>query len=481
MDLQNNQLITYPIPEGAPVSHDYQIRIRPLGAPEWTKASAYRVNVDMHDVRASSMLYFDFTGAVEVEVTMPGYYEIYRVDIRPLSLGIKAEFQQKTLRFILDRPVNISVEVNKERFHNLHIFAGKIEGRHTPANELVLEPCRGDVGFAGDAISAKLSQMPKGRTLRIKPGFYYISESIWHLPSDTNICLEGGAVLVGGLAFEHGRNLHIYGKGILYLADFARFSSINGIRLCFANNVVIEDLCLINPPHYSIYLGSCKDVTIRGIKSFSCEGWSDGIDMMSCRNVLIEHCFLRTSDDCIAIYGSRWEHYGSTTHIRVRNCTLWADVAHPTLIGAHGDHAHEGDVIEDIVIEDIDVLEHHEYQSGCLGVCAICAGDQNRVRNVTYRNFRIEPFEHGQLFHFEICKSEVYNPAPGHEIGEILLENISVMSGNGEEPSLIKGYSDAYRVHDITFRNIMRDGIRATSLQEANICVGDYAEQIKLS
>ena len=33
----------------------------------------------------------------------------------------------KRVSFILDHPANLSVEFNEVRFHNLHLFAGKIE------------------------------------------------------------------------------------------------------------------------------------------------------------------------------------------------------------------------------------------------------------------------------------------------------------------------------------------------------------------
>src|SRR5690606_39407575 len=54
------------------------------------------------------------------------------------------------------------------------------------------------------------------------------------------------------------------------------------------------------------------------------------------------------SDDCIAIYGHRWSYYGDTRNITVRNSVLWADVAHPTMVGIHGDHHNNGSLIENI-------------------------------------------------------------------------------------------------------------------------------------
>ncbi|MFR6034460.1 MAG: glycosyl hydrolase family 28 protein [Bacilli bacterium] len=46
---------------------------------------------------------------------------------------------------------------------------------------------------------------------------------------------------------------------------------------------------------------ACRDVHIDNIKTVSEIGWDDGIDVVSCKNVLIENCFLRNKDDCIAI------------------------------------------------------------------------------------------------------------------------------------------------------------------------------------
>lgn len=483
MENKADILRIYPIPQGAILQEDYCLRVRSVGTEQWQQLKTYRVKVDMHDVRCASMAYFDFSGKVEVEITFPKFYTVYKVDIRPLSLGIRPEIESKRITFILDRPANLSVEVNRDRFHNLHLFAGAIEEApdKTGENVLVVSGSLERPGFLGDGVNAQLEAMPEGRMLYVEPGIYYIGESIWHLPSHTHIYLEGGAVLIGGLALEHGEGLTISGRGILYLADYHRFTCINGIRINHSRDIMIENLIFINPPHYTVALGDCENVTLRNLKSFSCEGWSDGLDMMSCRRVLAEGCFLRTSDDCVAIYGSRWDNYGGSREITVRNMTLWADVAHPTMIGTHGDHRREGDVIEEIYFENIDVLEHHEFQPGYLGVLTINAGDKNLVQNVTYRDIRIEPFEHGKVLDFQVKWNKDYNPAPGRGIRNILVENVHVMTGDGEEPSVIAGYSAEYPVWDVRIRDFYRDGRKMKSLEEAGIAVGDFAEMVRIS
>lgn len=432
-DDAQNRVVVYPVPEGAVLQEDYILKVRPAGSSQWQQVGIYRVKVDMHDVRDSSMAYFDFSGRVEVEITFPRFYTVYCAVVRPLSLGIEPVLEPKRVTFFLDRPANLSVEINKERFHNLHLFAGPIEEVPDQYGENVLR-IRGSLtrpGHVGDNLNEAIAAMPEGRLVYIEAGIHYVGEFIWHLPSHTQIYLEGGAILKGALVCEHAEDIRIFGRGMMYLANFERFSSVNGLRLSHSRNIAVENLMFVNPPHYTVHLGDCRNVSIRNIKSFSCEGWSDGIDMMSCRNVTVDGGFLRTSDDCVAIYGSRWDNRGDSCNITVKNLSLWADVAHPLMIGTHGAHEENGDVIEAIRFENIDILEHHEYQSGYLGAMTINAGDKNTVRNVTYRDIRIEPFEHGKVLDIQIKWNPDYNPAPGRRIEDIRLEKINVMTGQG--------------------------------------------------
>lgn len=44
-----------------------------------------------------------------------------------MSYGIPFQLKGKELTFTLDRPCNLSVEVNGDIFHNLHLFANPVE------------------------------------------------------------------------------------------------------------------------------------------------------------------------------------------------------------------------------------------------------------------------------------------------------------------------------------------------------------------
>lgn len=474
-------IVSYAAPRGAVLQHDFAVRIRACGQDEWQELSCYQVKVDMHEKRMASMAYFDFSGEVDVEITCPALFFIYRVDIRPLSAGIKAEHDSKTIRFRLNRPLKLSIEVNKERFHNLHLFAGAISKEvPDPESEMTffLPGNRNGVSVhRTEEMISQVEKMPAGRTIYFGPGLHYLEECTMRIPSDTNIYLAGDAVLVGTFIVSHAENIRIFGRGCLYLANFERFSGLNAIRISHGKNIRIEGLHLVNPPHYSVYIGGSEKVWVEDIVTFSCEGWSDGVDIMSSQDIMVKDCFLRTSDDCVAIYGRRWDYNGDTRNICITGCSLWADVAHPTVIGTHGDYENEGNILEDICFENLDILEHREHQANYLGCMAINVGDKNTARNICYKDIRIEPFVHGKLLDIQVKCNPDYNPAPGSRIEHIRLKDVYYM-GQGEEKSCICGYSEERRVCDVAIENLYIRGKRAESLEEAGIMVGSYAEDI---
>lgn len=125
-----NKLVAYPAPEGAVQNSDFSVSVR-IPGQKWQELPEYLVKVDEvrgtnHAVENSSVSYFDFSGEVEVSVTS-NKGDIQSARIRPLSYGITPEIKGNTLTFRLLQPRNLSVEVNGDIFHNLHLFANPID------------------------------------------------------------------------------------------------------------------------------------------------------------------------------------------------------------------------------------------------------------------------------------------------------------------------------------------------------------------
>lgn len=472
-------IITYPELKGIPVRSDFSVRIQNPGG-EWKALQVFEVNVDMHDVRQASMASFDMDGIVNVEISRQ-MDSIQSAVIRPLSYSIPFEHTESILRFQLDRPRKLSIEMNGERFNNLHLFANPIE-QNAPqpgdANVVLIQPGIHRTEHLLRPLTTPITDaLPEPDILYFAPGVHFIEETLLRIPSGKTIYLAGGAAVAGSMVCDHVENVAIRGRGMLYLVDFHRFSAFRGVRIQFSNNIEVEGITTVNPPHYSIYIGKSENIRISNFKSFSCKGWTDGIDMMSSSHIDIDDVFLRTSDDCIAIYGSRWDYCGDARSITVRNSTFWADVAHPLMIGTHGDHHNGGDIIENIRFENIDILEHHEPQPNYQGAMTINAGDLNTVRNVTYDHIRVEHFELGRLFDIRVVWNKDYNPVPGNRIENIVFQNIDY-NGHGAHPSRIHGYDNERSIHGVKFVNLRVNGESVRERSHPSVEINEYAQHI---
>jgi len=471
--MTTSKLAVYRMPDALPRNADYTVRVR-LAGEEWQQIDTLLVKVDMHHVREASMASFDFEGEVEVEIVCHRE-EIEQAIVRPVSAGIAVEVSERSvIKFRLDKARKLSIEVNGDRFHNLHLFAKPIENEKpdlSGSGVAVVEP-----GIHRPEML--LGKIKKGiHTLYFKPGMHHIEQVLLSLPSGIRAYIAGGAVIVGSFVCDQVRNVRIDGRGIIYLADFGRFSAFRGVRVMYSGDIEISGIAIVDPPHYSVYLGQSERVHIHDIESFSTRGWSDGIDMMACSDITVEHVFMRNSDDCIAIYGHRWGYYGNVRNITVRHSVLWADVAHPTMIGTHGDYLGDGNIIENIRFEDLDILEHHEPQERYRGCLAINAGDKNVVRNVTYENIRIEPFELGRVIDLLVAWNPDYNPEPGGLIEGIRFINISCM-GDESAASSIQGFDETRAVNDVWIENFYRNGIKAEDAKSGGIDIGPFTRNI---
>ncbi len=437
------QLVTYG--GGLPHNDDYTVRVRELGG-EWKDLFEYTVQVDMDYVQNASMVQFDMGSTVEVMVKKNNG-TIQDVAIRPLSKKITYQQQGNTITFQLDKPQYLSVELNGDRLHNLHLFANPLETEtYTKASQHVI--------YFG----------PGQHKPEDLPGIEF------NIPSNTTVYLAPGAIVKAKLVVDRAENVRIIGRGII---DHPQ----RGIEVTHSKNVTIDGITVINPDHYTVYGGESKELTIRNLKSFSCKGWSDGIDLMCCSDVLIDNLFMRNSDDCIAIYAHRWNYYGDVKNVEVRNTVLWADIAHPINIGGHGDDEGDGEVIENLKFENIDILEQDEDDRLYQGCMAFGVGDKNLVRNVTFDNIRVESIQEGQLFHLAVLYNPKYNKAPGRGIENILFKNITY-NGYGENPSLMEGYDAKSLVRNITFEHVVLNGKKVQSIKELGVTVGNFVENI---
>ena len=445
------EIVIYPVPQGiyyAQHNDDYTVRVRQAGETEWTDLYEYNVKVDMDTKSDATMVQFDFSGKVEICV-QKNNGEVCSAVVRPLSKGVQPEIDGRCLLFTIDQPQKLSVEFNGDRLHNLHLFANAIR---------------------------------KDRPDRNAPNVMYFEAGIheptdvegkcFHIPSHTTVFLENGAVLKGKLCCDSVENVSILGHGMLLEPQ-------QGVSISFSKNVTIDGLTVVDSRHYTVLGGQSTGITIRNLKSFSYQGWSDGLDFMSSRDIEVDDVFMRNSDDCLAFYCHRWNFYGDCRNVRVQNSVLWADIAHPIHIGIHGNTETGDEVLEDMLFRNIDILEQDEDDRDYQGCIAVNVGDNNLARRITFEDIRVENIEEGQLFFLRVTFNRKYNTAPGKGIHDIVFRNISC-NGRYVNPSLVEGYDKERRIENILFENIVLNGKRVSSLEELNLNRRDFVGTIRL-
>ena len=314
-------------------------------------ASDYRVSVNGQDVPVydsgqGAFVGFEAADATTVSVTADRDFE--RVDIRPIHRGIARDIDGRTITFTLSGPCQVVVELDGDIERPLFVFADPPE-TNTPS------PDDPDVHYfaAGPAHDVGRIELTDGQTVYI----------------------ERGAVVRGSIHAEGASNIRIGGRGILDASD-----SPGGhlVRFTDCEYVSVEGITIYNNPAWNCVPWHCRHVHIDNIKIIAWRSACDGIDVVSSQRVLIENCFIRNEDDCIAIKA----HGDDVRTVIVRDCVLWN--------GGPGNALEIGfdlatDRISDILFFNCDIIRVEEN-----GVLTIHNGDRAIVEDVHFEHIHID-------------------------------------------------------------------------------------------
>ncbi len=135
----------------------------------------------------------------------------------------------------------------------------------------------------------------------------------------------------GALISAMDRDVGISGPGKIVASEAirGRVERRTGMRLPalleFTNcrNVLVENCFTSQTGMWSIHPVYCENVTFKNLVVHS---GADGIDVDSCRHVVIDGCTFETSDDCISLKSGRGEEAYTinrpTEDVRIANCTF---------------------------------------------------------------------------------------------------------------------------------------------------------------
>lgn len=196
------------------------------------------------------------------------------------------------------------------------------------------------------------------------------------------------------------------------------------------NNIRIEDITLLEPPAYNIWLLGCDTCDITGIRiRTDLHGPNnDGVDIDCCSNVYITGCDIVTNDDAIGIFSdiNTLGFDKPCENIVVSDCRIMA-ISDGIRIGYVGDGTIRNVTISNCVI-------HHSM----IGISMMVALSPDDARGVIIKygpkisriNFSNLIIDSEQTFNFQSPKSGSTRPLLGY-IEDVTLSNINALARRG--------------------------------------------------
>ncbi len=378
--------------------------------------------LDVMTHSAAEYASFECAGPVRIEITLPAAPG--KVFIRPLRLGIEHEIEGRILRFTLDGPQCLQVEI--AGLPLLYLYALR-PAPTAPSGPHVKRFEAGKIHDVGQVI--------------LKSG-----EVCW---------IEAGAVLRGSIRAECATGVRIGGYGVLEGGIWPERGEgrRKAIVLEFCTDCRVEDVLMLSPCNWMVVLGGCSDVEVNGIRQIADDVSSDGVDIVGSKRIRVSGCILHNGDDNIAIKAlndnpgqnhERWN--GNVEDVTVSRCIFY---------NTHGGSAMEigyetsTEHIRNIRFEDIDVLAVHNFGS----VFGIHTGDRARVENVTWENIRVE-HHYDKLVDIRVLWSRWNRDSERGLVRNLVFRNIRVVQSPpnvGYTLSVIAGYDAAHTVSDVLF------------------------------
>ena len=131
------------------------------------------------------------------------------------------------------------------------------------------------------------------------------------LMDNQTLYLEPGAVVKGRILAYGVKNAAVRGRGIIWQSPGQSIVSL------YAENLRVEGITILDPRSMCSHLCESDGVAFTDVRMFSRLGATDGVHIKASRNVAVEDCFIRSNDDCIAVYASFTHYTGNAENIAV--------------------------------------------------------------------------------------------------------------------------------------------------------------------
>jgi hypothetical protein len=434
-------VVTYPAPPSERKPTDYQVWVndrpldlytaRVLDAPfagkEWDYGGPYWFGS------------FDMQGRVTIRVK--SNRSLRPVMVRPESAGIRPRYESEhMIELVLDHPCKLSLEPDGRK-GPLLLFANAIE-RNAP------KP-----GAPG--------------VIYFKPGVHQAGKI--DATNNQTVYLAGGAVVKGAIV-ARGTNIQIRGRGMLDGSDYEWRKGPYGVTVGIqGTNILVEDIIIRGSSHWTVVPRGSRYVTIRNLKLCNSRVQNDdGINPCNSQDILIQDCFIRSDDDCVALKGLELNMPNpNVERIKVENCIFWCDRARIFLLG----HESRAPFMRDITLRNIDII--HFTMTPFL----FEPGEDMRLENVIVDNVRVWGEGQNELARLKpVVNQYMRKKVPGF-VSQVQFRNLELTGLPGRYAVQLEGADAEHTVSQIVFDQVRLLGTDFTR-QSPALSVGHHVKDV---
>ena len=427
----------YPAPAGEPMSTDFAVSIDGRRTPVYLARVAPAD--DQHRWKAmddiphsgdyadhASFAAFDMGGPVTIDIKCSE--RVRQVRVLPTSFHIEPKAEGRVIALAVSAPRNLTVEVNGDWVHSLHLFASPME---TDA------PCLDDPNV-----------------IYFGPGIHEVHEGI-KVTSGKTLYIAGGAILRGigsgggPVVSLSGDHIALRGRGIIDGSQCPIHTrNLLSVR---GKDITIDGMILHDSSTWNVPMRQCDRVTVTNLKIFGCRANSDGIDICNSRDVTVDGCFIRTLDDLIVVKSDSGQ--GEVHHVLVKNCVLWNQVADAMSIGAE-----LRENVDDVRFTNCDVI----HDIGREWTLRVYHCDSATVSNIRFDNIRIE--QSRRLISVWVGKQIWSRDAERGHVRDVTFQDIQAVSPMPPRVEL-KGFDASHGIDGVSFENVVINGQRLSTGQ----------------
>ena len=380
----------------------------------------------------------------ELNITVCCLREVHSVKIHARKGDFPFQIQGNVIRGTISEPGYLTVEVNDRIYAPLTIII------RPPLKMQVNENAEQRVRIYKAGIHEVESlELKDNETLYLEPGA--ILRAVQPAADEAPMTEKDWAGIPNYADFiraDNRKNIRIIGYGIIDLSGL-EWHARRTIRLTGCGNVVLDGPVLVGAAHWTTALFRCEHVKVQNLVMFGYRQNSDGIDIVNCRDVHVDNCYIRTGDDAICIKSMEAPPVCGGEKILVENCTVWDDKVRG--IGIAGESKSD---IHDVIFRDCLVLHGLADWAYELGALCITLCDSGTVSDILFENIRILQ-ESACAVNCMLYRDRWSTDTQAGHIRDVCFRNIQIPENT---PIRIWGYDEDHAVEHVCLEQIDNGG-----------------------